>query len=1178
MSESEDTLHSETRGGLRSRSFLGLLATQFLGAANDNIFRWVVVSVAQPIVGTAEALSMGLACFTVPYLLLATASGYLADRFSKRSVIIGCKVAEVVIMALGIVAMLAGNAYLLFTVVALMGCQSALFGPSKLGSIPEMLKDKHLSTGNGLMGLTTVVASALGTIAGYWLYDELKLDLRNPRGFAQLWPVAAVLIGVAIAGWLTSFLIARLPIANPEREKTLNPITDTYKNLKLLAENVSLMRAALGISFFWLLASLAQMNIDPFGDYVLGLSKKEIGPLLGIMVAGVGLGSVLAGIWSGGKVELGIVPLGATGVAISSLFLFLSGSSVDPDVAVSAQQAYFWSCVWLFALGASAGLFNVPLAAFLQHRSDVKNRGTILAASNFIAFSFILAASGLFYLMQTRLEMSASEVFLVAGLGTIPVIVYVFGLLPTATIRFVVWLFSHTVYRLRVYDQENIPETGGALLVPNHVSWIDGVLVLLASSRPVRMLVYADYTKAPFLRGLAKLFDVIPIDAAGGPKAIVRSLQTAREAVMNGELVCIFAEGEITRTGHLQPFQRGLLKIIRGTEKPVIPVYLDELWGSIFSFRGGRFFWKRPRVWPYPVSISFGKPLTEPESASQVREAVQNLGVESIERRKERGMIPQRQFIRQCRRKLFSEKIADSSGTQLTGGKLLAGVLAFKRVLKRNVIATDEDMVGVLLPPSAGAVIANASLSLMQRVAVNLNYTLSESEIQLCIRQCNIRHVLTSRRFLEKRPMNLDDVEVVYMEDLKEQIGRLDKCVAFLQTFILPAAVLERIHGLTRINPDDLLTVIFTSGSTGEPKGVMLSHHNIGSNIGALNELLNFTSSDVLLGVLPFFHSFGYTIGLWLIISYDPKGVYHFNPIDSRQIGKLAERHGISIVITTPTFLRSYLKRCTQEQFSKLDLVVVGAEKLPLELAKACQEKFGIEPTEGYGTTELSPVAIANVPDHRSQGGTLPGTKLGTVGRPLPGIVVKIVDPESGKDLGLNTEGLLMIKGPNVMVGYLDQPEKTAEVIRDGWYDTGDIGKIDDEGFVEITGRQSRFSKIGGEMVPHIKIEQTLARIIDNAEQDDEPDLKVAVTAVPDQKKGERIIVVHKPFKNISVENIIKQLADEGLPNLWIPSQESFLEVDQIPVLGTGKLDLKSLKQLAMDHFNPQAGATSNEN
>lgn len=474
MSESEETQHSETQGGLSSRSFLGLLATQFLGAANDNIFRWVVVLTALDDDARVQALVLGLACFTVPYLLLATAAGYLADRFSKRSVIVGCKVAEVVIMVLGIAAMLAGNAYLLFGVVALMGCQSALFGPSKLGSIPEMLKDKHLSTGNGLMGLTTVVASALGTIIGYSLSAEVNI-----------WQLATVLIGVAAAGLLTSFFITRLPIANPNREKTLNPITDTYKNLKLLAADVPLMRTALGIAFFWLLASLAQLNINPYGGLVLGLEEKQIGPLLGILVIGVGLGSVLAGIWSGGKVELGIVPLGATGITISSLFLFLAGSSVDPDVAVTAQQAYFWSCVWLFALGASAGLFNVPLVAFLQHHSDVKNRGTILAASNFIAFSFILATSALFYLMQTQLGMSASEVFLVAGLGTIPVIVYVFGLLPTATIRFVVWLLSHTVYRLRIYDSENIPETGGALLVPNHVSWIDGILILLASSRRV---------------------------------------------------------------------------------------------------------------------------------------------------------------------------------------------------------------------------------------------------------------------------------------------------------------------------------------------------------------------------------------------------------------------------------------------------------------------------------------------------------------------------------------------------------------------------------------------------------------------------------------------------------------------------------------------------------------------
>ena len=1166
MGEADKLNSTDLRGGLASRSFVGLLVTQFLGALNDNMFRWLVVPIGMPILGNAEALSLGVACFTLPYLLFMPFAGYLADRFDKRRVIVGCKVAEIVLMSSAVGAILFGDVHLLFFVVGLMGMQSALFSPSKFGSIPEILKPEKISTGNGWMAMVTVVASALGTFTGYQLFAITgKPDLRQGVLFADIWPAGVALVGTAIAGCLTSLAIARLPVADPHRRLPRNPFPETLRNLRLLAKNVLLLRTALGIAFFWMLASLAQVNINTFGMDVLGLEEQELGTLMVILVAGVGLGSMMAGIWSGGKVELGIVPLGALGIVISSILLFWAGSSVDPAVATSLQDAYWWSCVCLFGLGFSAGLFNIPLAAFLQHRSEAKTRGSILAASNFISFSFIMASAGLFYVMQRPpLDMSPAEIFLVAGLGTVPVAVYVFSLLPGATIRFVVWLASHSVYRVRVHGRENLPEIGGALLVANHVSWLDGVLLLMTSSRPIRMLAYADYIEWWGLRWLARIYGVIPIKAEFGPRAMLRALKTAREAVTAGELVCIFAEGEITRTGQLQAFNRGLMRIVQGTGAPVVPVYLDELWGSIFSYRGGRLFWKRPRHWPYPVSILFGKALGDPETVNQVRQAVEDLGVEAVQKRKARRLVLQRQFLRKCRTSLFRSKVADSSGTDLTGGRLLTGTLVFKRILERSVLSPDENMIGVLLPPAVGSVIANTAVSLMRRVAVNLNYTLSNDLVNCCIEQCEIKHVLTSRRFLEKRPFDLN-AELVYLEDLKEQAGGLDKMLALLQAYALPVALLERMLGLTRIRPDDLLTVIFTSGSTGEPKGVMLSDHNVNSNVDAVDQLFHIDKSDVLLGVLPFFHSFGYTTTLWLPMALEPKTVYHFNPLDARQIGKLSAKHGTTIILATPTFLRTYLKRCDPADLSRLDIVAVGAEKMPLELSKAFEAKFGVAPTEGYGATELSPVAAFNIPEHRAQAADQVVTKLGTVGRVMPGAAAKVVDPGTGEDRGTDTEGLLLIRGPNVMLGYLNDPEKTAAVIRDGWYDTGDFAKIDDDGFIEITGRQSRFSKIGGEMVPHLKIEEALSKIVDEHDTD-EPEIIIAVTAVPDEKKGERIIVIHKRLPQ-PVEQILKQLAETGLPNLWLPAQDSFLEVDEIPLLGTGKLDLKGLKQTALKRF-----------
>ena len=1158
------SLERRPASDLYSRSFVGLLATQFLGVMNDNLFRWFVVPIGMLVVGDQESLSLGIACFTLPYLVFAPFAGYLADRFSKRQVIVGCKIAEIALMALAIVGLLCQSIEFLFFAVALMGTQSALFSPSKFGAIPELVQTEAISTANGLMGLVTVVASAIGTFFGFWIYGITRPDLRQSISLIDVWPAAAALLGIAAVGWMTSLLIEPLAAADPDRRLPRNPVSEAWSNLRLLSRSIPLLRTALGIAFFWFLASLANVTINIFGLEELNLTETSIGGLIVVLVIGVGLGSVLAGVWSGGHIELGLVPLGATGISIASILLYATGQTVDPAVPASMQQAFWLSCACLFALGMAAGLFNIPLEAFLQHHSPVQQRGIILAASNFVTFSLILASAGVFYVLQKVLGLSASEIFLVTGLGTIPVIIYAFRLLPDATIRFLVWLGSHTIYRVRVLGRANIPEKGGALIVPNHVTWLDGVFLLLASSRPIRMVAYADYVTHGAVGWLCRTFGVIPIKQEEGPKSIIRTLKTARAAALNGELVCIFAEGQLTRTGQLQTFQRGLMRIVDGTDIPVIPTYLDGLWGSIFSFHGGKYFWKWPTRWPYPLSIHFGKPMTNPKSVHEVREAVEDLGVEAVTARKQQTLVPQRQFLRNCRRTLFRSKVADSTGVQMTGGKLLAGTLVMKRLLTNHVVAPDEKMVGVLLPPSVGAVLVNAALSLMRRVGVNLNYTLSNDDVNYCVREAGLKHVLTSRKFLSKRPIGLDaGVDVVFLEDLRDRISGWQKLLCAAAAYLLPAGFLEWLFGLKQIQPDDLLTVIFTSGSTGEPKGVMLSHHNVGSNIEAVGQVLHIAETDVLIGVLPFFHSFGYTVALWLTLCLKPKTVYHFNPLDGREIGKLCEQHGVTIMVATPTFLRSYLKRCDKTQLRTVDLAVVGAEKMPLDLAKAFEDKFGVAPSEGYGTTELSPAVALNIPDSRSGGAVQPGTRLGTVGRPLPGVRAKVVHADTGEDLQIGEEGLLMIKGPNVMLGYMNKPDQTSEVIRDGWYDTGDMARIDDDGFIEITGRQSRFSKIGGEMVPHLKIESELNRIVDDG-TDEEGAVQLAITSVPDEKKGERLVVLHKPLSK-PITQILQELAEAGIPNLWIPAADSFVEVDEVPLLGSGKLDLRAVKQTALD-------------
>ncbi len=1141
---------------IKSKSFIGLLGTQFLGSFNDNMFRWLSVSIAKEEVGQIEALTIGLVCFTLPYILLASPSGFFSDKFSKRSVIISCKVAEIFIMLAGLLSIYTHNIYMLFGVVAIMGTQSALFSPAKYGSIPEILPDHELSNGNAWMGLVTIVSAALGCVAGTWI-QELVIPDGSLSGIVNITPAAIALLSVAGMGFLTSLMIERLAPADPSRKNLDNPI----KELKLLYNNKALFRAALGIAFFWMLASLANLNIDQYGLNELHLNQREVGPLLAILVVGVAIGSLLAGKWSAGRIELGIVPLGAVGIAFSAMFLYLNGISTE-FISGFGISGYYISAVLLVFLGIASGLFDIPLESFLQHRSDVQSRGSIIAASNFITFSGILIVTGLFYLMNKLLNMSPSQIFLVTGLGTIVVAYLIYKIIPQSTIRCFVWLMSHTLYRVRVCNRENLPAKGGALLVSNHVSWLDGILLLMTSSRNIRMIAYGDYISEGIAGWLSRLYGVIPIRPEDGPKSIIRSLQSARKAILNGELVCIFAEGQITRTGQLQPFQKGLMKIIKGVDAPIIPVYLDELWGSIFSYKDGKFFWKKPRQWPYPVSINFGPAIRNPETIDQVRNAVELLGVKSVEQRKDRTLIPARHLIRKCKVARFRSKVADSGGVDITGGKLLTGSLLFKKLLEKHVFEADEKFVGILLPPSVGGFVANTAVALSNKVSVNLNYTLSSQGINFCIKDSNIKHVITSKRVMEK--MNFDlDAEIVYLEDLKEKATAIEKISSLLDALITPTAILERKLGLTKISPDEILTIIYTSGSTGNPKGVMLSHHNIQTNVDGIAQMVRFTNKDVFLGILPFFHSFGFMGTLWLVATIDLKGIYHFNPLDARQIGKLSKKHKATIMTAAPTFLRTYLKRVEEDQFEHLDVVIVGSEKMPIELAKAFKEKFDVEPSEAYGVTECSPGISSNVSAHRAGNSDQLTTRLGTVGRVFPGVSVKIVDPDSKEDLGTNRDGLIWVKGPNVMKGYLNMPEKTAEVLIDGWYNTGDIGNIDDDGFIQITGRLSRFSKIGGEMIPHIKIEASLSHIVEDPDSD-EPEVKIAVTSLPDPKKGEKIIVVHKPLK-LPIDEILTKLSDEGFPNLWIPNAENFLKVDEIPMLGTGKLDLKGLNDLVKE-------------
>jgi acyl-[acyl-carrier-protein]-phospholipid O-acyltransferase/long-chain-fatty-acid--[acyl-carrier-protein] ligase len=1120
------------RETVRQPGFQPFLWTQFLGAVNDNLFKIVVsmLAVAAAAPGMdGRALSLVGALFILPFALFSGYAGQLADSCSKRTILVATKAFEVLVMALGLLALGAGYLSAAYAVLFLMALHSTFFSPAKYGLLPEALPGAHLSRANGLLEMSTFVAIVAGTAAGGYLFDVWR---------DRVWLIGALTLGIAIAGLIASFGIPRVPAAAPRQAFDWNPFGEIREGLARLWRDRVLWPTVVGLSYFWFLGALLQLVVILFGTNVMGLDDRWVGILTTFAAVGIGVGSIAAGRLSGDKVELGLVPIGAFGMGVFSIGL--AGSS----------GSFAWASINLTLIGFSGGLFAVPLNALLQQRPDAAEKGRLIATNNFLNVVGILLASALLWIASDVMQLSPRQMLLAGGVLTLAGSVYVLARVPEFFVRFSLWLLTHTIYRIRIVGEENVPSRGPALLVCNHLSHIDGFLVGACVQRFVRFLVYRPYFERPILRWWLSRMHAIPIDAG---RDAVASLDRARKELEAGHVVCIFAEGQISRTANLLPFKRGLERIAGGLDVPIVPVYIDRVWGSIFSFERGRFFWKWPRHIPYAVTVAFGNALPSNATAPQVRLAVMEIGCEVAGERHRADDTLAQSFIRTARRRWNALCLADSTGRSLTFGRALVSSLLLGEWLRRH--APDQKNIGLLLPGSVGGALANVATAMAGKVAVNLNFTAGPESMTHAVERASIRTILTSRRFLTKAEVE-QTPGMMMLEDVLPQFTTLAKLRMLIVARLLPLPVLIRLCG-RRSRADQTAAIIFSSGSTGTPKGVQLTHRNVLSNVHAIAQVFDMRHDDVMMGVLPFFHAFGFTGTLWFPLLTGFAAAYHPNPMDAKTIGDLTERHKGTILMSTPTFCGAYVRKCEPAQFATLRYAVVGAEKLRPAIADAFREKFGVELLEGYGCTEMAPVVASNIPDVRDGRVRQRGTREGTVGHPLPGVAAKVVDPDTMEGPFFDREGLLLVKGASRMAGYLDDPDRTADAVRDGWYITGDIATMDEDGFIRITDRLSRFSKLGGEMVPHLRIEESIGQFLT------EPHTCV-VTAVPDESRGERLVVFFTD-PVMTAPTLWERLCQTDLPRLWLPKREDMHHIEAIPTLGTGKTDLRRVKQLAVE-------------
>lgn len=725
-------------------------------------------------------------------------------------------------------------------------------------------------------------------------------------------------------------------------------------------------------------------------------------------------------------------------------------------------------------------------------------------------------------------------------------------------VEILVSLIARCLYRVRSGGAEQLP-AGGALIAANHLSYADVIALQLACPRPIRFVGYKGMQQSHWFFSwvfrLSHAIAISPHDALGATREIVAHLK-------RGEYVLVFVEGAISRTGQLMRIRRGYQLMAERAGVPVVPAYHDGLWGSVFSFSGNRYLFKSPRVMRTHVYVAWGQPVAAADiPPARLRRELLDLGEHAFQQRPQLKRHLGREVVRGLARRPWRVEIIDRTAArrEVTAGQLLAAAAALSRHLRRTI---PERRVGIVLPPGVGANIANLAVLCAGKIPVNLNFTAGRAAIEASLKLGEITTILSAEAVRAKvKDFPWPERTLDLSAEIRALGGKRAILPWLLGAWLLPNQWFADLLGLPKRGDRTEAGLLFTSGSSGEPKGVVLTHRNILSNCWQISSLCILPDTATMLACLPIFHSFGFTVTLWYPMMRGCHVVTVPSPLDTRRIVDAIREESATVLIGAPTFLRPLVKRAEPADLRSLDLVVSGAEKMPLDLYQAVKDKFHIEIMQGYGLTETTPATNINQPNP-----LLPDTagaepqeakRLGSVGRMMPGMTARILDPDTLAELPFTAQGLVVFKGGNVFEGYLQNPEKTAEAFHNGWFVTGDLGRFDEDGFLYIEGRLSRFSKIGGEMVPHGTVEQ---RIIDAFDLDQSEGYVVAVMGVPDASKGEALVMLTTlPFTS---ETLREKLLAVGLPNLWVPRVVH--RVEHIPVLGTGKLDLKGCKEVAI--------------
>lgn len=1120
------------------QKFLPLFLTQFLGAFHDNLFKNALIVMLMygmiDSTGYDAKLLVTLAAglFILPFVLFSALGGQLSDKYPKHKVIRVIKLAEIVIAGFGIASVFVGSIPLAFLTLFLLGAQSAFFGPSKYSILPQQLHKDELIGGNALLNTGTFMAILCGTITGTVLIT---------LGIGKVL-VCGIIAVSAITGYLSSRFIPKIEATSPEIVINHNPVSQSYGILRqTFSQHRNVVLSILGASWFYALGSMFMSQFPAFTGTTLHANEQVLAFFLTLFSIGIAIGGLLNNSLLRGRVEATFVPLASlliTGFTVDlycagAAMSFAEGAELRGLMAFLSDKTSWRFIVDVLGIAIAGGVYVVPLLSYIQDNTEEKERARIMAGSAISDSLFIIAASALSALLIVK-GWEIRELFLAFAVLNGVIALYICKLLPDYLFKTVLKIIFKLFYRVEVRGIENVEKAGKrAVIVGNHVSLLDPPL--LAAFLPGRPLfaVNSHVARWKWVSFFLKIVDFFPLDPTNpySMKGLIAKVQENRHVV-------IFPEGRLTQTGALMKVYDGPGMIADKADAMILPVRLDGVQHTRFTRLKG----KVPLLFFPKITITFLEPrkiAIDEELRGKNRRAMAGKQLYTImedmmflTKDKEHTLYEALLYARYINGNKATI-VEDIEMRPISFKRFVQGTILIGRKIKEMTKKTET--VGLLLPNSAGHAITFFGLQLFGRVPAVLNFSLGSQPLLSSCKTAHIKTVITSRRFVEMgRLDSLVDalsskVNIVYLEDIKSSITIWDKvrCI-----FVSPTM----LHKKQKVSSDEPAVVLFTSGSEGMPKGVVLSHKNIMSNIIQLSSRVDFNREDIVFNCLPMFHSFGLTGGTLLPILSGIKTFLYPSPLHYRIVPEMVYSTDATIMFGTDTFLNGYGRMANPYDFYRVRYIFAGAEKIKDETKRLYMERFGVRIFEGYGATETAPVISTNAPLQM---------KAGSVGRFLSGIEYRL-EPVAGVENG----GRLIVKGPNVMLGYYraDNPGVIEEPI-DGWYDTGDIVNIDEDGFVTILGRAKRFAKIAGEMVSLTRVETMV--------QDIFPEDSHAVVAIPDVKKGEQLVLV-TTRKSVEKSELSKYAKENGITELAVP--KTIIEIDKLPVLGSGKTDYPAVQ------------------